>query len=164
MLSSLHKKHLRFLLFISLSVQKCTKKISPPAIITPNQKTYVTCKVTNTGKRAGNQGTVNHIIDNELSTFWEGNKGDYITFALENEAQINSTSITFNRENKVSTDFEIQLSSGGGQFLTVYSGTIDTYSRPLTFNFKETIASDLRIVLGSDRVGIAEVKLPQLRK
>ncbi|WP_196040581.1 hypothetical protein, partial [Bacteroides finegoldii] len=72
----LHKKHPRFLLFISLSVQKCTKKISPPAIITPNQKTYVTCKVTNTGKRAGNQGTVNHIIDNELSTFWEGNKGD----------------------------------------------------------------------------------------
>lgn len=242
-------------------------KISP-AIITPNQKTYVTCKVTNTGKRAGdevvqlyvrdvlssvttyeknlagfervhlkpgetkeitfpidrkalellnadmhwvvepgeftlmigasstdirlnetltvsgygdnviskntkddspisastNQGTVNHVIDNDLSTFWEGNKGDYITFALENEAKINSISITFNRENKVSTDFEIQLSSGGGQFLTVYSGTIDTYSRPLTFNFKETIASDLRIVLGSDRVGIAEVKLPQLRK
>lgn len=239
-----------------------------PAIITPNQKTYVTCKVTNTGKRAGdevvqlyvrdvlssvttyeknlagfervhlkpgetkeitfpidrkalellnadmhwvvepgeftlmigasstdirlngtltvsgygdnviskntkddspisastNQGTVNHVIDNDLSTFWEGNKGDYITFALENEAKINSISITFNRENKVSTDFEIQLSSGGGQFLTVYSGTIDTYSRPLTFNFKETIASDLRIVLGSDRVGIAEVKLPQLRK
>ncbi len=222
-------------------------KISP-AIITPNQKTYVTCKVTNTGKRAGdevvqlyvrdvlssvttyeknlagfervylkpgetkeitfpidrkalellnadmhwevepgeftlmlgasstdirlngtltvsgygdnviskntkddspisastNQGTVNHVIDNDLSTFWEGNKGDYITFALENEAKINSISITFNRENKVSTDFEIQLSSGGGQFLTVYSGTIDTYSRPLTFNFKETIASDLR--------------------
>ncbi|WP_195628484.1 beta-glucosidase [Bacteroides finegoldii] len=241
-------------------------KISP-AIITPNQKTYVTCKVTNTGKRAGdevvqlyvrdvlssvttyeknlagfervhlkpgetkeitfpidrkalellnadmhwevepgeftlmlgasstdirlngtltvsaygdnviskntkddspisastNQGTVNHVIDNDLSTFWEGNKGDYITFALENEAKINSISITFNRENKVSTDFEIQLSSGGGQFLTVYSGTIDTYSQPLTFNFKETIASDLRIVLGSDRVGIAEVKLPQLR-
>jgi len=242
-------------------------KISP-AIITPNQKTYVTCKVTNTGKRAGdevvqlyvrdvlssvttyeknlagfervhlkpgetkeitfpidrkalellnadmhwevepgeftlmlgasstdirlngtltvsaygdnviskntkddspisastNQGTVNHVIDNDLSTFWEGNKGDYITFALENEAKINSISITFNRENKVSSDFEIQLSSGGGQFLTVYSGTIDTYSQPLTFNFKETIASDLRIVLGSDRVGIAEVKLPQLRK
>lgn len=242
-------------------------KISP-AVITPNQKTYVTCKVTNTGKRAGdevvqlyvrdvlssvttyeknlagfervhlkpgetkeitfpidrkalellnadmhwvvepgeftlmigasstdirlngtltvsgygdnviskntkddspisastNQGTVNHVIDNDLSTFWEGNKGDYITFALENEAKINSISITFNHENKVSTDFEIQLSSGGGQFLTVYSGTIDTYSRPLTFNFKETIASDLRIVLGSDRVGIAEVKLPQLRK
>ena len=242
-------------------------KISP-AIITPNQKTYVTCKVTNTGKRAGdevvqlyvrdvlssvttyeknlagfervhlkpgetkeitfpidrkalelpnadmhwvvepgeftlmigasstdirlngtltvsgygdnviskntkddspisastNQGTVNHVIDNDLSTFWEGNKGDYITFALENEAKINSISITFNRENKVSTDFEIQLSSGGGQFLTVYSGTIDTYSQPLTFNFKETIASDLRIVLGSDRGGIAEVKLPQLRK
>ena len=239
-----------------------------PAIITPNQKTYVTCKVTNTGKRAGdevvqlyvrdvlssvttyeknlagfervhlkpgetkeitfpidrkalellnadmhwevepgeftlmigasstdirlngtltvsgygdnviskntkddspisastNQRTVNHVIDNDLSTFWEGNKGDYITFALENEAKINSISITFNRENKVSTDFEIQLSSGGGQFLTVYSGTIDTYSQPLTFNFKETIASDLRIVLGSDRVGIAEVKLPQLRK
>lgn len=242
-------------------------KISP-AIITPNQKTYVSCKVTNTGKRAGdevvqlyvrdvlssvttyeknlagfervhlkpgetkeitfpvdrkalellnanmhwvvepgdftlmlgasstdirlngtltvvepgqtpaantakdsspvsastNPETADNVIDNNLTTSWEGNKGDYITFALQNGAKIDGVSIAFSRENGLETDFEIQLSSGGGQFLTVYSGTVKEYNKLLDFRFKGTTASDLRIVLGSDRVGVAEVKLPQLKK
>ena len=242
-------------------------KISP-AVITPNQKTYVSCKVTNTGKRAGdevvqlyvrdvlssvttyeknlagferihlkpgetkevsfpvdrkalellnadmhwvvepgeftlmvgasstdirlngtltvvdrindsasqskenespisastNQEAVNHVIDNNPATFWEGNKGDYITFALQNEAKVDGISIAFHRDNGLETDFEIQLSSGGGQFLTVYSGTVKEYNKLLHFPFKGTTASDLRIVLGSDRVGITEVELPQIKK
>lgn len=242
-------------------------KISP-AIITPNQKTYVSCKVTNTGKRAGdevvqlyvrdvlssvttyeknlagfervhlkpgetkeitfpvdrkalellnanmhwvvepgdftlmlgasstdirlngtltvvergqtpaanttkdsspvsastNTETADKVIDNNLTTSWEGNKGDYITFALQNGAKIDGVSIAFSRENGPEADFEIQLSSGGGQFLTVYSGTVKEYNKLLDFRFKGTTASDLRIVLGSDRVGVAEVKLPQLKK
>lgn len=242
-------------------------KISP-AVITPNQKAYVTCKVTNTGKRAGdevvqlyvrdvlssvttyeknlagfervhlkpgetkeitfpidrkalellnadmhwvvepgeftlmagasstdirlngtltvvelgrvpaantakdsspvsastNAETADNVIDNNLTTSWEGNKGDYITFALQNGAKIDGISIAFSRENGLETDFEIQLSSGGGQFLTVYSGTVKDYNKLLNFRFKGTTASDLRIVLGSDRVGVAEVKLPQLKK
>lgn len=242
-------------------------KISP-AIITPNQKTYVSCKVTNTGKRAGdevvqlyvrdvlssvttyeknlagfervhlkpgetkeitfpvdrkalellnadmhwvvepgdftlmagasstdirlngtltvvepgqapaanttkdsspvsastNAETADKVIDNNLTTSWEGNKGDYITFALQNGAKIDGVSIAFSRENGLETDFEIQLSGGGGQFLTVYSGTVKEYNKLLDFRFKGTTASDLRIVLGSDRVGIAEIKLPQLKK
>lgn len=239
-----------------------------PAVITPNQKTYVTCKVTNTGKRAGdevvqlyvrdvlssvttyeknlagferihlkpgetkevsfpidrkalellnadmhwvvepgdftlmvgasstdirlngtltvvdctndstpqskkneapisastNQETVNNVVDNNPTTFWEGNKGDYITFALQNEAKVDGISIAFHRDNGLETDFEIQLSSGGGQFLTVYSGTVKEYHKLLNFPFKGTTASDLRIVLGSDRVGITEIKLPQIKK
>lgn len=242
-------------------------KISP-AIITPNQKTYVSCKVTNTGKRAGdevvqlyvrdvlssvttyeknlagfervhlkpgetkeitfpvdrkalellnadmhwvvepgdftlmlgasstdirlngtltvvergqtpaantakdsspvsastNTETADKVIDNNLTTSWEGNKGDYITFALQNGAKIDGVSIAFSRENGPEADFEIQLSSGGGQFLTVYSGTVKEYNKLLDFRFKGTTTSDLRIVLGSDRVGVAEVKLPQLKK
>lgn len=104
------------------------------------------------------------VMDQNPKTWWEGNKGDYLTFALQNEAKINSLTVTFHNENKVDTSFEIQLSSGGGQFLTVYSGTIKEFDTPLTFDFKESIASDLRIVLNSDRIGISEVILPQLRK
>lgn len=111
-----------------------------------------------------NQEAAHKVLDNDLSTFWEGNKGDYLTFALQNEAKINSLSIAFNRENKLKSNFEIQLSSGGGQFLTVYSGVVEKYNQLITFPLKETIASDLRIVLGDDRIGIAEIKLPQLRK
>ena len=111
-----------------------------------------------------NADTVDNVIDNNLTTFWEGNKGDYITFTLQNGAKIDGVSIAFSRENRLETDFEIQLSSGGGQFLTVYSGTVKEYNKLLDFRFKGTTASDLRIVLGSDRVGVAEIKLPQLQK
>lgn len=104
------------------------------------------------------------VMDQDPKTWWEGNKGDYLTFALQNEAKINSLTVTFHNDNKVDTNFEIQLSSGGGQFLTVYSGTVQEFDTPLTFDFKESVASDLRIVLNSDRVGISEVILPQLRK
>ena len=34
-----------------------------PAVITPNQKTYVTCKVTNTGKRAGDEVVQLYVRD-----------------------------------------------------------------------------------------------------
>ena len=111
-----------------------------------------------------NADTVDNVIDNNLTTFWEGNKGDYITFTLQNGAKIDGVSIAFSRDNGLETDFEIQLSSGGGQFLTVYSGTVKEYNKLLDFRFKGTTASDLRIVLGSDRVGVAEIKLPQLQK
>lgn len=108
--------------------------------------------------------TVNNVIDNNLTTSWQGNKGDYLTFALQNGAKIDGVSIAFTRDNGLGTEFEIQLSGGGGQFLTVYSGTVKEYNKLLDFRFKGTTASDLRIVLGSDRAGIAEVRIPQLKK
>lgn len=111
-----------------------------------------------------NTETAEHVIDNNLSTSWEGNKGDYITFALQNGTKIDGVSIAFASENGQATDFEIQLSGGGGQFLTVYSGTVKEYNKLIDFRFKGTTASDLRIVLGSDRAKVSEVKLPQLKK
>lgn len=104
------------------------------------------------------------VMDHNPKTWWEGNKGDYLTFALQNDAKISSLTVTFHNENQVDTNFEIQLSSGGGQFLTVYSGTTQELDKPLTISFKESVASDLRIVLNSDRVGISEVVLPQVKK
>ncbi|WP_455584224.1 glycoside hydrolase family 3 N-terminal domain-containing protein [Bacteroides sp.] len=111
-----------------------------------------------------NPEMTNNVLDNNLSTSWEGNKGDYITFALENGAKVDGLSIAFNRANGLPAEFEIQLSGGGGQFLTVYSGTVSEYNKLLPFHFKGTTASDLRIILGSDRIGISEVKLEQLKK
>ncbi|MEG0887906.1 MAG: glycoside hydrolase family 3 C-terminal domain-containing protein [Bacteroides sp.] len=111
-----------------------------------------------------NEEAVKQVFDTNLSTVWQGNKGDYITFALQSGATVADVSIAFGRENALPAEFEIQLSSGGGQFLTVYSGRVTEYNKLLTYRFKETAASDLRIVLGADRVGIAEVKIKQLKQ
>ena len=100
-----------------------------------------------------------NVLDGKTDTYWQGNKGDYITFALENGTQVNQVSIAFKRENNLPAEFEIQLSGGGGQFLTVYSGTVSEYGKLTTYSFKGTTASDLRILLNDDRVGVAEVRI-----
>ena len=99
-----------------------------------------------------------NVLDEKINTAWQGNKGDYITFALKNGAKVDKVAIAFTRDNNLPATFEIQLSGGGGQFLTVYSGTVSEYGKQISYPFKGTTASDLRIVLNDDRVSIAEVK------
>lgn len=99
-----------------------------------------------------------NVLDEKINTAWQENKGDYITFALKNGAKVDKVAIAFTRDNNLPATFEIQLSGGGGQFLTVYSGTVSEYGKLISYPFKGTTASDLRIVLNDDRVSIAEVK------
>ena len=102
-----------------------------------------------------------NVLDKQKNTVWQGNKGDYITFARKNGSKINEVAIAFKRDNGLPAEFEIQLSGGGGQFLTVYSGTVSQYGELISYPFKGTTASDLRILLNDDRVGIAEVVLKE---
>ena len=106
-----------------------------------------------------NQEDVMKVLDGDNTTYWQGNKGDYLTFALKGNPKVDEVSITFVRGNNLPSTFEIQLSGGGGQFLTVYSGTVTEYGKPITYTFKGTTASDLRILLSDDRVGVAEVNI-----
>lgn len=99
------------------------------------------------------------VLDGKADTSWQGNKGDYITLSLDNSPHVEKVDITFTHENNLPAEFEIQLSGGGGQFLTVYSGTVSEYGKAITYKFKGSTASDLRIVLKDDRVGVAEIKL-----
>ncbi len=105
-----------------------------------------------------NQEHAENVLDEKINTAWQGNKGDYITFALKNGAKVDKVSIAFTRDNHLPADFEIQLSGGGGQFLTVYSGTVSEFGKLIEYSFKGTTASDLRIVLNDDKVGVAEVR------
>lgn len=106
-----------------------------------------------------NPEDVMKVLDGDNTTYWQGNKGDYLTFALKGNPKVDEVSITFVRENNLPSTFEIQLSGGGGQFLTVYNGTVTEYGKPITYTFKGTTASDLRILLNDDRVGVAEVNI-----
>ncbi|MBO4974833.1 MAG: glycoside hydrolase family 3 C-terminal domain-containing protein [Bacteroides sp.] len=99
-----------------------------------------------------------NVLDEKINTAWQGNKGDYITFALKNGAKVDKVAIAFTRDNNLPATFEIQLSGGGGQFLTVYSGTVSEYGKLISYPFKGTTASDLRIVLNDDCVGVTEVE------
>lgn len=106
-----------------------------------------------------NPESVLNVLDGKPETYWQGNKGDYLTVALKGNPKVDEVTLTFSRDNQLPANFEIQLSGGGGQFLTVYSGTVSEYNKPHTYTFRSTTASDLRILLNDDRVGIAEVNL-----
>ena len=106
-----------------------------------------------------NPESVLNVLDGKPETYWQGNKGDYLTVALKGNPKVDEVTLTFSRDNQLPANFEIQLSGGGGQFLTVYSGTVSEYNKPHTYTFRGTTASDLRILLNDDRVGIAEVNL-----
>lgn len=106
-----------------------------------------------------NPESVLNVLDGKPETYWQGNKGDYLTVTLKGNPKVDEVTLTFSRDNQLPANFEIQLSGGGGQFLTVYSGTVSEYNKPHTYTFRGTTASDLRILLNDDRVGIAEVNL-----
>ncbi|MDR0419649.1 MAG: glycoside hydrolase family 3 C-terminal domain-containing protein [Prevotellaceae bacterium] len=105
----------------------------------------------------------NVVIDNNLSTGWKAYSGDYITFSLESGATLKNIQIAW-KENDNNAAFEIQLSSGGGQFLTVYSGEVEATNSLTTYSFKEATASDVRIILTTGDAVISEVKVPFLKK
>lgn len=121
-------------------------------------KTLEAQKTTSSVSASTNPEDAENVLDGKISTVWQGNKGDYITFALENGTKVDKVSIAFTRDNQLPASFEIQLSGGGGQFLTVYSGTVSEFGKLISYPFKGTTASDLRIVLNDDRVGIAELR------
>ncbi|WP_199715794.1 beta-glucosidase [Parabacteroides sp. TM07-1AC] len=107
--------------------------------------------------------TAVQVLDKNFSTAWSAGKGESITFALENNASPNRISIAW-KEKSTDAAFEIQLSSGGGQFLTVYSGKIEATNELKSYRFKGTTASDIRIVITSGNASISEVGIAELKK
>ena len=102
------------------------------------------------------------VLDGNPSTAWKANKGEYITFALENNASPNNIAIAWKEKSK-DAKFEIQLSGGGGQFLTVYEATVEATNELTNYRFKGTTASDIRIVITSGNASISEVKIKELK-
>lgn len=111
---------------------------------------------------AGNNNpTARNVLDKNSSTGWQGKAGDYLTFAINEEAQTNEISILW--ANTKDAAFEVQLSGGGGQFLTVYKGKASTSDKPAKIQFHGTTASDLRILLTAGSASIMEVAIPNLK-
>ncbi len=112
---------------------------------------------------AGNE-TAALTLDGKNTTAWQADEGAYITYSLENGAAPDQIGIAW-KKCAPNTEFEIQLSGGGGQFLTVYKGKADTADNTLkTYSFKGTTASDARIVITKGHALISEVRIKGLKK
>lgn len=104
------------------------------------------------------------VIDQNLNTNWDCRADDHITLGLKPDSKPKSIEIAWDSFEKGAI-FEIQLSGGGGQFLTVYTGEITGDTKKfIKYDFNETLASDLRIVLKKGVASIAEIKLKEFNR
>lgn len=94
------------------------------------------------------------------SSSWTGKAGDFLTIPLDADRPVYGLSFACSDSSQEPAAFEIQLSGGGGQFLTVYSGI--AVPGTLSCSFAGTSASDLRIVLKSGCVTLRGIR-PVLR-
>lgn len=121
-------------------------------------------QVTTQKKISGVNEAAANVLDGNNNTEWSGVKGDYLTFAMQENAQPDKMSIYW-KAIEHPASFEIQISSGGGQFLTVYKGTIkdSDLEKFSNYTYPKTVASDVRIVINSGKASIAEVKLEKVK-
>lgn len=104
------------------------------------------------------------VVDGDLNSSWDCRQGDQITLPLAQDSKPSSVEIAWASYER-GTEFEIQLSGGGGQFLTVYTGVIKGNANEFfRYKFNETLASDLRIVIKKGTASISEIKLKEYHK
>ncbi len=109
------------------------------------------------------QSELANVIDNNLTTIWSGVKGDYLTFPMLANSKPSQISVWWKSAEENST-FEVQISSGGGQFLTVYKGQVKVIDDYIDYLLKNDLASDVRILITSGKVEIAEVNLEGIER
>lgn len=102
-----------------------------------------------------------NVLDGNPETSWEGHRGYNLTFPLDENKPLDEVYITWFDETDLQSVFEIQVSSGGGQFITVFKGSPRDLNRENKYSFNETAGTDLRIRVVSGKVNIADVTIEQ---
>ncbi|TKG91633.1 beta-glucosidase [Puteibacter caeruleilacunae] len=112
-----------------------------------------------------NQNDAALMVDGKKSTAWETLKqGMTVNLELNSDEITNEVSIAWANGEKQSCDFEILLSGGGGQYVTVYEGKSSGKTADAeVYKFGGFPATDLQVKIkinhGSDPMGISEIKV-----
>ena len=107
-------------------------------------------------ERKTSSGSYLSVLDNDPNTCWTGNKGDYLNIPMNATGGANNIGIRW----KVPAEkFEIQVSAGGGQFLTVYNGFSETAGEMIFYPLDKKVISDIRILLTQGSASISEIKI-----
>lgn len=107
-------------------------------------------------ERKTSSGSYLSVLDNDPNTCWTGNKGDYLNIPMNATGGANNIGIRW----KVPAEkFEIQISAGGGQFLTIYNGFSETAGEMIFYPLDKKVISDIRILLTQGSASISEIKI-----
>lgn len=100
--------------------------------------------------------------DGQIALSWSGKKGDDLTFSMVEGSKPETIGIYWKSVSDPTT-FEIHVSSGGGQFITVYKGKAEDVNNFSYYPLKKDVASDVRILLTSGSASISEVILDGIK-
>ena len=107
-------------------------------------------------ERKTSSGSYLSVLDNDPNTCWTGNKGDYLNIPMNATGGANNIGIRW----KVPAEkCEIQVSAGGGQFLTIYNGFSETAGEMIFYPLDKKVISDIRILLTQGSASISEIKI-----
>ena len=101
------------------------------------------------------------ILYSNMETYWTGKKGDYINIPMDSNAGPDRIGICWKTP---AAGFEIQASSGGGQFLTVYKGIADRTGEVVYYPLDLKTVSDIRILVTEGEASVAEVKVKGIKQ
>lgn len=92
---------------------------------------------------------------------WKFQTDEYLTIPLMANSKIDHIDIAWGKGSLC--EFEIQLTSGGGQFLTVYKGEVKEDSNLSNYRFTITNASDIRILINRGKGIIDSIESPFIK-
>ncbi|TKG97119.1 beta-glucosidase [Puteibacter caeruleilacunae] len=114
-----------------------------------------------------NADELDKLFDNNTATGWHFSvKQSVVDFDLIDHANPNEIDICWLKDNQADCRFEIQLSGGGGQFITVYEGKCKASSDFVKYKFNGFPATDLRIICYCKNFkskGIAEIRFKEFK-
>lgn len=101
--------------------------------------------------------TAQYAVDGNTSTYWQGQTNASLTVSVPASEKLRSLTIVFAKGSSPDAEFTIQLSSGGGQFLDVYTGKVSGHEQKLQIN--RSGVSDIRVLCQQGTLNIAEIKV-----
>lgn len=101
--------------------------------------------------------TAQYAVDGNTSTYWQGQTNASLTVSVPASEKLGSLTIVFAKGSSTDAEFKIQLSSGGGQFLDVFTGKVSGHEQKLQIN--RSGVSDVRVLCQQGTLNIAEIKV-----
>lgn len=115
----------------------------------------------NTQERKISNESLLPVQDDNPDTYWSGHKGDYLTIPMDTNAGPDRIGICWKTP---AAGFEIQASSGGGQFLTIYKGLSEPAGEVVYYPLDMKTISDIRILITEGEASISEIKLNGIKQ
>lgn len=102
--------------------------------------------------------TAANVLNADASKVWSGSKGNSITVSLKDMKRIETLFVDFGMRSTAGSEFTVQISSGGGQFLNLYSGKVYE-SKSLKLKMERSGVSDIRIIVDSGTLSINNIRI-----